>query len=156
MATWGEFAAAMPEMAAAGSALLYQYGPGLAYLATVRPDGSPRLHPICPVIVDGGLYAFIGDSPKRRDLLRDGRYALHTFPKRDGDDEFYVSGRVVRVEDSALVAKVDAFYRGQGTTHGDDDLPVEFLIERAMHAAYKAQGAAGWPPTYTRWRAPKW
>lgn len=153
MSSWGEFEAAMPEMAAAGRALLYQYGPGLAYLATVRPDGGPRIHPICPVIVEGGLYAFIGDSPKRRDLLRDGRYALHTFPKRDGDDEFYLSGRCIRVEDTALSARVDAFYRGQGTTHGEDDLAVEFLIERALHAAYQTQGAAGWPPVYTRWWA---
>jgi hypothetical protein len=153
MATWGEFAAAMPGMAEAGSALLYQYGSGLAYLATIRPDGGPRLHPICPVIVERGLYAFIGRSPKRADLLRDGRYALHTFPKRDGDDEFYLTGRAVPVEDTALIARVDACYRGQGTTHGDDDLVVEFLIERALHAAYQAQGAAGWPPVYTRWRA---
>jgi hypothetical protein len=143
----------MPELAAAGKELLYQYGPGLAYLATIRKDGGPRLHPICPVIVEGGLYAFIGNSPKRWDLLRDGRYALHTFPKRDGDDEFYVAGRVAAVEDTELIARIDAFYRGQGTTHGDDDLPLELLIERAMHAAYHAQGAAGWPPVYTRWRA---
>jgi hypothetical protein len=153
-ARWAEFEAAMPEMAADGRALLYQHGPGLAYLATVRPDGGPRLHPICPVIVDGGLYAFIGHSPKRRDLLRDGRYALHTFPKRDGDDEFYLTGRVARVDDPAVIARVDADYRAQGTTHGDDDEPFEFLIERALHAAYKAQGAAGWPPDYSRWRAP--
>jgi hypothetical protein len=153
-ATWGEFEAAMPEMAAAGRALLYQHGPGLAYLATVRPDGGPRLHPICPVIVDGGLYAFIGHSPKRRDLQRDGRYALHTFPRPDGDDEFYVTGRVRSVDDARVIARVDAYYRNQGTTHGDEDMPFEFLIERALHAAYTAQGAAGWPPDYTRWRAP--
>jgi hypothetical protein len=27
--------------------LLYQFGVGLAFLSTVRPDGGPRLHPLC-------------------------------------------------------------------------------------------------------------
>ncbi|GIU89866.1 MAG: hypothetical protein KatS3mg010_0965 [Acidimicrobiia bacterium] len=35
----------MPGMAAAGRRLLYQFGPGPGYLATVRDDGSRRLHP---------------------------------------------------------------------------------------------------------------
>ncbi len=39
----------------------------------------PRIHPICPAIASGSLLAFIGPSHKRDDLLRDGRYAMHTF-----------------------------------------------------------------------------
>jgi hypothetical protein len=31
---------------------------------------------MCPVIVAGGLYAFLGFSSKRADLLRDGRYGV--------------------------------------------------------------------------------
>jgi len=41
MASWSDFAAADPSLAAAIRALLEQYGPGMAYLATVRPDGAP-------------------------------------------------------------------------------------------------------------------
>ncbi|MGH7778247.1 MAG: hypothetical protein ACREQR_00255 [Candidatus Binataceae bacterium] len=41
MATWQEFELAAPEIAAAGGKLLYQFGPGLAFLATVRKDGAP-------------------------------------------------------------------------------------------------------------------
>jgi hypothetical protein len=48
MATWSEFEQADPTMAAAGRKLLYQFGIGLGYLATVRKDGGPRVHPICP------------------------------------------------------------------------------------------------------------
>ncbi len=40
-ASWAEFAAAMSDMAAAGQRLLYQYGVGRAFLATVRADGGP-------------------------------------------------------------------------------------------------------------------
>jgi hypothetical protein len=133
---------------------LYQFGPGLAYLGTVRRDGGPRIHPICPVIVGGGLYAYIGASPKRADLLRDARYALHTFPARDVDDEFFLTGRAARVDEPDARALVSAAIAAQGTSHGADDVLFEFGIEHAMHAKYHARGADGWPPDYTIWRDP--
>ena len=34
MATWAEFESAAPAIAAAGKTMLYQFGVGLAYLAT--------------------------------------------------------------------------------------------------------------------------
>ena len=78
MKRWSEFAAEQPDMAEAGRALIYQFRVGLGYLATVRKDGGPRVHPVCPVIAHDGLYVFIGNhSPKVHDLLRDGRFALH-------------------------------------------------------------------------------
>ena len=81
MKRWSEFAAERPDIAEAGSALIYQFRVGLGYLATVRKDGGQRVHPVCPVIANGGLYVFVGNqSPKIHDLLRDGRFALHSFP----------------------------------------------------------------------------
>ncbi len=60
MATWAELERNAPALADAGRKLIYQFGQmGLTFLATVRKDGGPRLHPICITIVDGGLYAFI-------------------------------------------------------------------------------------------------
>jgi hypothetical protein len=41
------------------------------------------------------LYALIIPSPKRKDLLSDGRFALHTFPAEDNEDAFYMTGRAV-------------------------------------------------------------
>src|SRR5258708_324637 len=73
MATWNEFETDAPDIAEAGKKLLYQFGVGLAFLATLRKDGAPRLHPICPTVVDGHLYALIGPTPKRADLRRGGR-----------------------------------------------------------------------------------
>jgi hypothetical protein len=152
MATWLEFERAAPAIAAAGRALLYQHGPGLAYLATVRRDGGPRVHPICPVIVEGGLYALIGESPKRNDLLRDGRYALHSFPAVAVDDEFYLTGRARRVDDAARRAAVSAAFAAQGTTHDQSDVLFELHIEHALHAKYGPRPS--WPPAYAKWRAP--
>ena len=48
MTNWGEFRSAQPSLAAAGRALFYQFGVGLAFLSTVRRDGGPRLHPDVP------------------------------------------------------------------------------------------------------------
>ena len=106
MASWPDFVAAEPRFAAAVHALIHQYGPGLAYLATIRPDGGPRVHPVSPLITDDALYCFVIDSPKRRDLDRDGRYALHSFPPESTDDEAYLSGRVRQVTDLERVAEL--------------------------------------------------
>src|SRR5438093_1477038 len=106
MASWPEFAAAQPRLASAVRALVHQYGPGLGYLATVRADGGPRVHPVSPVITEEGLFCFVVDSPKRRDLERDGRYALHSFPPEDSDDEAYVAGRARPVTDEARVERL--------------------------------------------------
>src|SRR5262245_11743363 len=103
MVTWKQFAAAAPGLAAAGQFLLNQFGVGLAFLATVRADGAPRLHPVCPVLSGDRLFVLITpSSPKRRDLLADGRYALQTFPQpKPGSDEFYIAGHAVLVDDEA-------------------------------------------------------
>ena len=65
MVSWGELREMRPELVEAGRARFYQFGVGLAFLATVRPDGGPRLHPVCPVIDGDGLYALLIPSPKR-------------------------------------------------------------------------------------------
>jgi hypothetical protein len=146
---WETFEAAAPEIAAAGRALLYEHGPGLGYLATLRADGAPRLHPVCPVVAHGGLYVFVGNhSPKIGDLRRDGRFALHSFPRADVDDEFMVSGVAVDAEDTGARPAVYAAYVATGATTSDDTL-FELLIDRALHAEYGPRPS--WPPTYRRW-----
>ena len=152
---WQEFEAAMPEMAGAGARLVRQFGVGLAFLATVRADGAPRIHPICLNFHDGGLYGLILEpSPKRADLVRDGRCALHSFPPEDRDDEFFLSCRAAQVTDEATIAAViDVQHASGGTTSGDETC-FEFLLERALLATYKPRSEGNtWPPVYTRWSA---
>jgi hypothetical protein len=149
---WDELAADAPDLAAAGHALLYQYGPGLGFVATLRPDGAPRLHPVCPVVAVGGLYLFVGNqTPKVHDLARDPRYALHALPPEAVDDEFMVSGVARNAEADGVRDAVYAAYVATGA-HTSDDTLFELLIDRALHAKYEARGS--WPPAYTRWRAP--
>jgi hypothetical protein len=104
--TWGELARRRPDLADAGRALLYQFGVGLAFLGTVRPDGGPRLHPVCPLLAGDGLFVFVVPSPKRDDLHRDGRYALHSFPCPDNEDAFYVTGHAALVTDAPQRARL--------------------------------------------------
>jgi hypothetical protein len=149
MKRWGEFQSEMPEMAEAGRSLLYQFPIGTGFLATIRKDGGPRVHPVCPVLENEGLYVFIGNaSPKLHDLLRDGRYALHSFPLPDVDDEFYVSGRARRIDDAEVRRIVYATYTATGASTSDDTL-FELGLERALHAKYGPRPS--WPPAYTRW-----
>jgi hypothetical protein len=104
MMTWGEFAGAEPELAAFGADLLLKPP---AYLATVRRDGSPRVHPVTPVITETGLFVFMEPtSPKGRDLRERERYSLHNgVPDTDGSGgEFFVTGTGSPVDDVAVRA----------------------------------------------------
>lgn len=148
MARWSEFERASPDMAAAGKQLFTQYGVGLGFLATIRPDGGPRLHPMCPVFAEGGLYAFIVPSPKERDLARDGRYAMHAFAPEDVDDEFCVMGRAHDIQAGSLRDGLAAGYHG---VIPDGSALFEFDVERALLSRYRHRG--DWPPAYTVWKA---
>jgi hypothetical protein len=156
MARWADLEAEAPDLAAAGRALLYQFGAGLSYLATIRPDGGPRLHPVCVNLVDGVLYTLIVDSPKRGDLLRDGRYALHSFPPEGTDDEFYLTGQARHHPDSELRSRVVQAQVESGATTSDDEELFELDIDHALHAKYKPRSEPdNFPPVYSRWRAPR-
>lgn len=64
MASWAAFEAAAPKLAARGHQFFYMYGVGMGFLATVRRDGGPRLHPICPILTEDALFAHIIPGPK--------------------------------------------------------------------------------------------
>jgi hypothetical protein len=48
------------------------------------------------------MYGFIVPSLKQQDLRRDGRYAVHSFPTRDNEDAFCVTGVASVVSDANL------------------------------------------------------
>ncbi|HEX9819908.1 MAG TPA: pyridoxamine 5'-phosphate oxidase family protein [Methylomirabilota bacterium] len=153
MVTWSQFASAEPELAAAGRSLLQQFSVGLAFLATVRRDGAPRLHPVCPVLSNDRLFVLItAASPKRRDLERDGRYALQTFPQpKPGSDEFYVAGKAVLVDAAATRAAVvrDARHMTDPT-----EVLFELLIDRVMHTHWENVLTPQLRPVQRKWLAP--
>src|SRR5437762_9823437 len=153
MVTWHAFAAAEPELAAAGRSLLFQFGVGLAFLATVRKDGAPRLHPLCPVLSNDRLFVLITAlSPKRYDLLRDGRYALQSFPQpKAGSDEFFLSGKATLVDDAALRAAIlrDAKHMADAS-----ETAFELWVDRAMHTRWEHVLTPQMRSVHRTWRAP--
>jgi len=152
MARWEEFERLAPEIAEGGRNLIYQYGIGLGYLATVRKDGGPRIHPFCPIIAAGGLYGLLVPSPKRHDLARDPRAAIHALSPEEVDDEFYLAVRARREPDLAVLEAVAEVYRATGGDTNDTEMLFEFDIDRALLATYKHRG--DWPPLYRKWSAP--
>ena len=158
MKTWSEFAAVRPDLAEGGKALLYPFGTvGLGYLATVRKDGGPRVHPMCPLLHGAGLYAFIEPGPKRHDLLRDGRYALQCFPSRaENEDAFYVTGRAERIDDTGLAtAAASTFWKerklDEPPPEAHTTMLFELLIDRVMLT--RTTGYGDWNPQHTIWSA---
>ena len=157
MITWTEFARQQPALADAGRSQLYQWGIGLAFLATVRPDGGPRVHPVCPVISEAGLHLLIMAGPKHQDLRRDGRYALHSeacAPPRH-DDGLAIIGRVREVTDVEVIrpvrGQVLAERDGKVWPGFDEEVIFELAIERALLMLTQADGP--FPAGPTIWKA---
>jgi hypothetical protein len=154
--SWGEFAAARPDLAGPGRDLLYQFGVGLAFLSTVRPDGGPRLHPISPLVIGERLVAHIIPSPKRGDLDRDGRFALHSFPAAAGEDAFYLTGRAERMADDGLLRAAEAQFLAERQLQGEPDRFsdgefFEFLIGHCLLT--QTTGHGDWHPRHLTWAA---
>ncbi|MFI5392762.1 MAG: hypothetical protein ACHQY1_03435 [Myxococcota bacterium] len=128
---------------------------GLAFLGTVRADGGPRLHPFCPLI-DDGLYAFIVPSPKRDDLHRDGRYAMHSFPADENEDAFALAGTVTLTEDRALRGRLEARYRDERDLVDiaplEDQELFEFVIDRCLLTRSTGHGDPA--PVHLVWTSP--
>jgi hypothetical protein len=148
--SWQDFARANEAIAEAGYRLLHQFGIGLAFIATTRKDGGPRLHPCCPLIDDGHLYVFItGASPKRYDLVRDGRFALHSFPPEGNDDEFFCSGSAHEIGDSA-VRRVIAGKAKHNVR--DDEVLFELRLDRALYTTWVNPRQPDTYPIHAKWR----
>jgi uncharacterized pyridoxamine 5'-phosphate oxidase family protein len=147
MATWAELEAAVPEIAAAGRRLLERFE--VAYLATVSKAGWPRVHPFCPALARGRLWAFImEESPKRRDLDDNGRFAIHMMPG-DEDEEFYIAGSARRQPDTALreLALAAMPYDDADERH----ILYEFFPRHALWTTWENFQKPGMRPVHRSW-----
>jgi len=103
MATWGEFEAEQPTLAA-NVRKRFDIRKHKT-LATLRADGSPRISGIEVEFADGEMYlGMMPDSAKLHDLRRDPRLAVHS-PTEDAPQgaeadwpgEAKIAGRAVEV-----------------------------------------------------------
>ena len=143
--SWREFEVGSPDLASLGASLLSRK---IAFLAMIRKDGSPRIHPIRPIIGEGNLFIFIDRrSPKRNDLLRDGRYAIHcsVFETNGLSSEFMITG-IDQVVDNPEIRQraIDLW----GAEVPAKYAQFEFSIDRAIVTEYTEERK----PIRYRWK----
>jgi hypothetical protein len=132
----------------------------IAYLATVRRDGAPRLHPFCPILAAGRLFAAIPrPSPKGGDLRRDPRCVIHAMPGPD-DDEFCLRAVVTEVtadrETTSLVKQVVSRSGVDGMIESvSHDAIFEFDLQQVDVALWVDIGQPGTHAVRNQWRATK-
>ncbi|SRR6266516_2751264 len=144
MATWRQMEERAPGLASAGRELWQRHG--LMYLATIRPDGSPRLHPVAPILAEGEIFiAMAQQSPKWRDLSRDPRCMLHALPG-PRDDEF-----ALRCQARERPEALDAVRAAAAHTIHDDDHIIGLAIEAADLGWWEHVGQPGTFSVRTRW-----
>src|SRR5262245_58647527 len=145
MTTWTEFAQQAPDLAEYGKS---RFQRGVAYLGTLRADGSPRVHPVTPIIGEQLFLFMEPTSPKGKDLQRDARYTLHCAVEDSsgGGGEFYVRGRARLVTDSLIREQA---VRAASYVPQDRYILFLFTIEFAFMNLY-----ADGKPTPRRWQAP--
>ena len=155
MKSWAEFKHENPELAMIGRRLIFQHRPqvGYVFLATLRKDGAPRLHPISLILFEDQLYIVVPNtSPKCSDLLRDGRFALQAFPppKNEPNEEFYLAGRAVHIQQEstrqalATSAEIQVY---------DNEILFELQFDRAMYTRLVNQGTPDEHPEHHKWQA---
>lgn len=146
MASWRDFEAGAPDLAAAGRRALIRDGINQGLLATVRGTHLPRIHPVYVEIVNGRLYTFVLRSAKRRDLEGDGRYALHAHQDPVVPTEFELRGRAWFVDNEAerdAAAEAWSFEVDEG--YGLFELGIESALVGFRPSA------DDWPPRYASW-----
>jgi hypothetical protein len=120
----------------------------VTYLATIKKDGSPRVHPVTPII--GGDYLFVfmePTSPKGHDLRRDGRYALHcSVGDSEGTGgEFLITGIAKFTEDEEK--------REIATRHASYEIISRYILfELGVDTAFSNVYGEDGKPVRKRWR----
>ena len=95
--------------------------PGVVLVATIRRNGTPRLSPVEPFLLDGDLWlSMLWGSTKSADLARDPRILVHSVvTDRDGSE---------------------GEYKVRGTAHAENDPVVQRRYADAVAASL------GWRP----------
>jgi len=152
---WSEFERAQPRLAQLGQHRLIS--PGVVLVATIRRDGTPRVSPVEPFLLDGELWlSMMWQSTKARDLLRDPRILVHSvITSRDGaEGEFKVRGNALLEGEPAVQLRyAEAVAKSLGW-RPDSERSHLFAVDvsKVSYISYDTatgdQHVATWPPVY--------
>jgi Pyridoxamine 5'-phosphate oxidase len=132
MTRWDTFEAEAPELAAF---VRERMDLRVSYLATLRPDGAPRVNPVTPWLAAGRLFIrMYPGSVKVRALERDPRYSLASaVPDDEGTGgEALLFGTAAVVEDPELLAEAN-----QQRSNPERYVVLEFDVDEAMSTVYE-------------------
>ncbi len=149
MTSWRQFAQEAPELAALARARFDAHG--LALLATLRADGSPRISGLEPVFAGGELWlGMMPRSVKGADLRRDGRFALHsaTIDKTVRHGDAKINGVAHPVSDPAEIGRfVDAVAEQTGYhADGADVFRCEVMAVAVVRVEHDELVISSWRP----------
>lgn len=150
---WSDLEQRQPALAAIGYRRLIE--PGVLLVGTIRRDGTPRLSPAEPFIMDGRLLlSMLWGSTKARDLRRDARILVHSIvTSRDGGAGEFKARGVGREEPDPGVQQ--DYASAVTASLGWRPIPGRFHlftvdIHDAVFICYDDstgdQYVAGWPP----------
>jgi hypothetical protein len=151
---WARIETEQPRLAEVGRRRLL--APGVVLVATIRRDGTPRLSPVEPYVLDGQLWlSMLWQSRKAHDLLRDPRVLVHSVvTSRDGGDgEFKLRGSARQTDDETTQRR---YSEAVGQDLGWHPVPGRFHlfavdVELITYIRYDDstgdQYTAIWPPT---------
>ena len=154
MTDWNQLRDEAPETAAVFERRLA--ATGLALMATLRTDGSPRISPLEPLLHDGQLWlGMMPGSTKVADLDRDPRLCLHsaTADKDVADGDAKLWGDAVRVDDQTGLAAYAAAFKA-ATGHDVEVMPGGFdlFLVDVTGASSLVLGEGGDHLRITTWR----
>jgi len=150
---WSDIAQEQPRLSALAQERLIQ--PGVVLVVTTRRDGTPRLSPVEPLVMEGDLWlSLMWQSTKALDLLRDPRILVHSvITSRDGTEgEFKIRG-TARAEDDGGVQR--RYADAAASELGWEPIPGRFHlfavdIDHITFISYdpvaESQHVAMWPP----------
>jgi hypothetical protein len=150
---WSEIGKYQPGLAELGQRRLVD--PGVVLVMTIRRDGTPRLSPVEPFVMDGAFWlSMMWDSRKAADLQRDPRILVHSvITNRDGaEGEFKLRGTAREEHDLEVQRR---YARAVAQSLGWDPKPGRFHLFEVLadHLTYiryhpddEYQHVAMWPP----------
>jgi len=103
---WQAVEKSQPRLAATARRGLLE--PGVVLVGTVRRDGTPRISPVEPFVMDGELVlSMLWHSLKAADLARDPRILVHSIvtSREGGEGEVKVRGRARREDQPDVLGR---------------------------------------------------
>jgi hypothetical protein len=142
--SWGELTEASPDIAEFGRKRL---DGKVAYLATIRSNGAPRVHPVTAFLSETRCFIFAEpDSSKVRDFERNPRFHIHCAmsDSSGSSGEFQMSGaaEVAEATECRLEAEANCPFRPSSRS-----ILYELKLIEAVATSYR-----GGRPDRRRWK----